>query len=222
MGLAGASVLWVAVHAGIAGTAVRRALVARLTERGFLVVFSVASVVAIALLIAAWKQTPPMPLWFAPVWLRWLLVAAMLPAFILFAGSVSVRSPTAVGGVIGSGEPRGMLRVTRHPMLCSFGLWAAVHIVANGDGAAGLLFGAFLVTALVGMPSIDAKVAARDPAGWRRFAAVTSIVPFAAILAGRNRLVLRELVWPVAGGAVAWAAMLALHPAVVGVAAVPG
>ena len=213
--------LWVGVHAGIAGTAVRRALVARLGERAFLVVFSIASIATIALLISTWKQAPTTELWYAPDWLRWLLAVAMLPAFILFVGSLTVRSPTAVGGVVGSAEPRGMLRVTRHPMLWSFAIWAAVHITANGDTASLLLFGAFLLTALIGMPSIDAKVAARDTVGWRRFAAVTSIVPFAAIAARRNRLIPGELAWVAAAGAVAWAAMLYLHPVVIGVPALP-
>ena len=43
-------------------------------------------------------------------------------------------------------------------MLWSFAIWAAVHIIGNGDAAAIIFFGAFLVTALAGMPSIDAKL----------------------------------------------------------------
>ena len=74
-------------------------------------------------------------------------------------------------------------------MLWSFALWAAVHIIGNGDTAAIVFFGAFLVTALAGMPSIDAKLARRDPAAWQALSAATSIVPFAAIAQGRNRFV---------------------------------
>ena len=106
-------------------------------------------------------------------------------------------------------------------MLWSFAIWAAVHIVANGDRGSLWFFGAFLVTSLLGMPSIDAKVAARDRLGWRRFAAATSILPFGAIVTGRNRLVLPELRWVMLAGTVAWAVMLYAHPIVVGVPAVP-
>jgi uncharacterized membrane protein len=63
------------------------------------------------------------------------------------------------------------------------------------------------------MPSIDRKLAARDPALWARLAPATSIIPFAAILAGRNRLALGEiprLVWIL--GVLAWAGMLIAHP----------
>ena len=88
-----------------------------------------------------------------------------------------------------------MTRVTRHPMLWSFAIWAAVHVIGNGDIASIVFFGAFLVTALAGMPSIDAKLARRDPATWQALSAATSIVPFAAIAAGRNRFVAREFGW---------------------------
>ena len=48
---------------------------------------------------------------------------------------------------------------------------------------------------------------------WPRFAAVTSHVPFVAILQGRNRLVWREIGWlrPAIGLAVFFA-VLAIHP----------
>jgi uncharacterized membrane protein len=85
-----------------------------------------------------------------------------------------------------------------------------------------LFFGAFLVTALAGMPSIDAKLAERDPQGWRRFTAVTSIVPFAAITAGRNRLVPAEIGWlPLALGVGLWAVLLWAHPHLFGLSALP-
>jgi uncharacterized membrane protein len=69
------------------------------------------------------------------------------------------------------------------------------------------------------MPSIDAKLARRDPATWAALSATTSIVPFAAIVAGRNRFVPREIGWLVpAIGVVAWLALLLLHPLLFGVA----
>lgn len=213
-----AALLWVGVHVGIAGTALRGAVVARLGEAGFRIAFSIASVVSIMLLVMAWRAAPTTPVWFAPAWLRWILALVMLPAFILFAASHK-RNPTAMGGDRLIGEDiRGIQRVTRHPMLWSFALWAAVHLIGNGDSASIVFFGAFLVTALAGMPSIDAKLAARRPEAWAGLARQTSILPFGAILAGRNRLELKEIGWiaPVAG-AVAWAVLLHLHARIFGV-----
>jgi uncharacterized membrane protein len=52
---------------------------------------------------------------------------------------------------------------------------------------------------------------------------VTSNVPFAALLAGRSRLSLRSLKWPVIGGLVAYAALvLYLHRWLFGVSPFPG
>ena len=95
-------------------------------------------------------------------------------------------------------------------------------VLGKGDAASVLFFGAFVVTALAGMPSIDAKVARRDPEGWARLAAVTSIVPFGAVADGRNRWVPGEIGWLApALGAALWGMLLYWHPRLFGVAPVP-
>lgn len=221
--LALAALIWVGAHIGIAGTAVRQMLVSRLGENGFRALFSVISIGAIWFLIHAYNEAPTTQLWIAPDWLRWLLALAMLLAFLLFLPAVATPNPTAVGGERASGrKPRGVQRITRHPMLWAFSIWAGVHILGNGDTASLLFFGAFLVTALAGMPSIDAKVAKRNPKGWERLSSVTSILPFGAITAGRNHLRPGEFGWRLPLAAVAlWAALLWLHPWVFGVPALP-
>ena len=237
-----AALVWLGIHIGIAGTPLREWLVGRIGEVPFRSLFSVLSLGAIVFLVRAWSATPIILLWYAPGWLHWVLVAVMLPAFVLFVASLVRRNPTlmpmgtpaklparvparvaptAAARTATTQPPRGIQRVTRHPMLWSFALWAAVHIVGNDDIAAIVFFGTFLVTALVGMPSIDAKLARRDPALWQALSAATSIVPFAAIAQGRNRFVPREIGWWVLLiSVVAWAAVLFLHPWVFGVAPV--
>jgi uncharacterized membrane protein len=217
-----AALVWIAIHIGLAGTHLRDVVVTRTGEASFRVLFSVLSVVTLVFLIFAWQGAATTVLWIAPDWLRWLLVLAMLPAFALFVASVSGRNPTMIGpGEGGALPPRGTIRVTRHPMLWSFAIWAAVHILGNGDLAALVFFGAFLVTALAGMPSIDAKLARRDRSSWLALSAATSIVPFVAIAEGRNRLVPGEIGWRTpAIGVVVWLAMLVLHPWLFGVAPV--
>lgn len=215
-----AAALWVFVHVGISGTRLRDAAVAQLGEGRFMLAFSIGSVVSIVLLVLAWQNAGTTFLWSAPAWLRWVLAILMLPAFVLFMASHK-RNPTAVGNK-GLGEaPRGIQRVTRHPMLMSFAIWAAVHAIGNGDTASLVFFGAFLVTAVAGMPSIDAKLARRHGEAWQGFAAQTSIIPFGAILAGRNRLALAEIGWmPPVVGFVLWAALLHFHRGIFGVPAV--
>lgn len=220
--LALTALLWVGVHFGIAGTVVRARIVERTGETGFRIGYSLLSVVAIVLLVQAWNGAPYVELWAAPGWLRWLIALAMLPAFVLFVASVATPNPTAVAGKLSAEGPAGIQRVTRHPMLWSFALWAALHLLAKGTLGGVFFFGAFLATALAGMPSIDRKIIARDPEMAARLLPVTSILPFKAILAGRNRLVLAEiprLVWILAG--VAWLGLLIAHPWIFGYPALP-
>jgi uncharacterized membrane protein len=214
-----AALLWLFIHIGLSGTTLRDAATARLGEKRFAIVFSLASVVAIVLLVMAYNDAETGFLWAPADWLRWVLALLMLPAFVLFMASHR-RNPTAMGNKGLGEEPRGIQRVTRHPMLWSFAIWAFVHLIANGDTASLVFFGAFLVTALAGMPSIDAKLARRHGDSWARFAATTSIIPFAAIAAGRNRLALAEIGWmPPVIGLVLWAALLHFHRGIFGVPA---
>ncbi|HZR34706.1 MAG TPA: NnrU family protein [Nevskia sp.] len=220
--LIASSALWVALHIGLAGTALRGAVAGRIGEQGFRGLFSAASIAVFALLVYAFIHAPRTPLWVAPEGLRWGLAALMLPAAFLLLGSLFTISIKPEDAGTRRDGTRGVLRLTRHPMLCAFALWAALHIIGTGELAATVFFGAFLVTAAAGMPSIDAKYARRNPGAWQRFAAATSILPGAAILAGRNRLVWSEIGWllPLASLAL-WATLLLLHQKMTGVAPVP-
>jgi uncharacterized membrane protein len=161
-----------------------------------------------------------LPLWAAPSWLRLILALIMLPAFLFFAGGL-LRNPTGIGGEgLAGQQARGIQRVTRHPVLWSFALWALVHVIGNGDLASVIFFGTFAISAFIGMPSIDRKLAARDPAAAAKLRAETSILPFGATLAGRNRLVLAEIGWLApALGLIGWAVTLHFHARFFGVPA---
>lgn len=212
-----AAIIWVLLHLGLAGTRLRDAVAAQIGDRGFRALFSVLSVAAIIFLVSSYNHASSALVWVAPLWLRWLLILLMLPASILFVGSIATPNPTMIGGERVS-EPKGLMRVTRHPMLWSFALWAIVHMVGTGDTASLLFFGTFLVTALAGMPSIDAKTARRDPARWGRLAASTSVVPGAAIVTGRNHVAASEVGWvTLVGGLALWLVLLFVHRSVIGV-----
>ena len=215
-----ATIFWIATHNGFAGTDIRTRLVGKIGEVGFRIAYAVTSVIAIMMLVQAWEAAVAIPLWSAPAWLRLILAAAMLPAFLFFAAGL-LRNPTAVGGEALAGQQaRGIQRITRHPMLWSFALWALVHVIGNGDLASLIFFGTFAISAFLGMPSIDRKLAARAPEAAARLRAETSIIPFGAILAGRNRLVLGEIGWlaPLLA-LLGWAALLHFHARFFGVPA---
>ena len=218
-----AAIVWLVLHIGLAGTVLRGALVARLGENGFRGLYSLVSVASIAGLSAAYASSVAAPMWILPAVLGWIAVGVMLPAFILFVASVASPNPTAVGAETRpDSEPRGVFRITRHPMLWAFTIWSVVHIATNGTWTAVVFFGSFALTSLVGMPSIDSKLAVRSPERWAGLAQRTSIIPGPAILAGRNRLDLQEIGWVVPLiGLVVWALVLGAHPYVIGYPALP-
>ena len=211
-----AAVLWTFVHLCVSGTSLRGHVVRAIGEGAFRVLFSLGSFALIFWLVESYIRAGAVDvLWATPHWLIVICMLLMLPAILLFIGSVSVPNPTMVarGRVLAAEHPaRGVLRITRHPMLWSFAVWAAIHAIMVGTMGALVFFGAFLVVALAGMPSLDAKIAKRDPQNWARYAMATSIVPFVAIAQGRNRLVPTEIGWwRLAASLVVWCVLVSAH-----------
>jgi uncharacterized membrane protein len=209
-------------HIVPSSTGLREVLVGKMGDKGFLGFYSALSLLTLGGVIMAYSQAPRTEyLWLPGPGLRHLPLLFMPLAFILLAAGLLTKNPTAVGMEKVLGQPdaaRGILRITRHPVQWSFMLWATVHVLANGDWAALILFGGFLLLATVGTGLIDRKMARRMPQKWPPFAAATSIIPFAAIVAGRNRLELKEIGWrPVIVGLVLYGVMISLHPYLFGV-----
>jgi uncharacterized membrane protein len=211
-----AAALLLATHYGISSTPLRAALVARIGERPYLVLYSLLSLGVLIWLIFAWQRAPFIELWPTAAWSAWLPLVVMPFALLLLVCGVSALNPTAVGSpdTLDQAEPaRGILRVTRHPFMWGVALWALAHVVPNGDAAAVVLFGTFAILALLGTLLIDHKFRARRGAQWQRFAAMTSNLPFAAILAGRQHFAPAEIGWRRVGVALAlYVFLLALHP----------
>jgi uncharacterized membrane protein len=218
-----AAALLLATHYGISSTPLRAWLVARIGERPYLVLYSLVALGALIWLISAWQRAPFIALWPTAAWSAWLPLIVLPFALLLLVCGVSTLNPTALGSpdTLEQAEPaRGILRVTRHPFMWGVALWALAHIVPNGDAAAVVLFGTFAVLALLGTLLIDHKFRARRGAQWQRFAAMTSNLLFAAILAGRQHLVLAEIGWLRVGIALAlYVVLLALHPWLFGLSA---
>lgn len=220
-----AGVVFVVLHVYVSGTQVRDTLVARLGEKVFQGLFSLASLLVLIWVIRAYRAAPFIALWVPPPGLRWLTLLLMVVAFLFVVIGLTTPSPTAAGGESRLDDPepaQGILRITRHPFLWGVAIWAAAHLLANGDAASMALFLTFLVVAHVGPRSIDAKRARRYGPRWERFAAVTSNAPFAAILSGRNHLRLDEIrPWRIVLALVLFGAVLGHHRLVFGVSPFP-
>ncbi len=227
--LLGAGVAWFLLHAAVAGSPLRFWLIERVGEKAYRGGFSLASLASLIWLIHEYGQAPYAPLWVTPQPLLLVPIALLPIAFVFLVGAFMVPSPTAVGGervlatqAAKSSDPRGLLRVTRHPFLWAVVLWSVAHLLANPDPGSLIFFGSLGVTALRGAFDIDRKRRRTNREEFARFEAVTSNVPFGAVLAGRNRLVLGELWLPVLLGLALALGTVALHSRFFGAAAVPG
>ena len=205
LNLVAAAAFFLGVHLLVSGTRLRDAITARIGERIYVALFSLASLVGIVWLASAYGAAGYMPLWGQLHGLAPAAAVVMLVAFVLAVYGLLTPNPGTVmqQHTLDAEEPaKGMLRITRHPFLWGVFLWAVTHLIINGHVAALILFGTFAVLTVLGTRSIDAKRKRALGYRWNRFAAATSNVPFVAILSGRNRLRLGELAW--------WKALLAV------------
>ena len=215
--LALACAVFLALHV-LPSTPLRGALAGRLGEGPYTGLFSLATLAAIVWMALAYRAAPYTPLWPG---LRHLPAAVMPFSFILIACGVLTPNPTAVGAgkLLAKPEPaRGIIRVTRHPVMWGIMLWAGAHILARGELKATVFFGTFLLLAAAGTLLQDARKAKVHGEDWKRFAALTSNLPFAAIARGRNRFAAGEIgLVRVAFGLLLYGGFLVAHPWLFGV-----
>jgi uncharacterized membrane protein len=227
--LLAAATFFVLLHLVVSGTGVRDSLTRIMGQGPYMGAFSLASVAGLTWLGFAFAGSRAAA-WNASYWditsiTRHIQLGLMLAAMLLIVPGLTTPNPTSVRQEAALDRPdviKGMLRITRHPFLWGVAIWAAGHLLVNGDRASLVLFGSMLVLALLGTTSIDAKRKRALGATWDAFAAQTSNVPFAAILAGRQSLKLGEIGWwRIALAMIIYAALLFGHPYAFGVRALP-
>lgn len=207
--LALATAAFIATHF-LSSTPLRPALVRAIGEWPYVGLYTVVAFATLGWMIWAYGRAPYEPLWTG---LRHLPSAVMPFAFILLVCGV-VRNPTAVGAeklLDGPDPARGMIRITRHPVMWAIVLWSLAHVLARGDLKSVIFFGGLFAVGALGTVLIDRKK--KSHPGWPAFEAATSNIPFVAIAQGRNRTVWREIGWlrPALGLGV-FALVFFLHP----------
>lgn len=189
--LAVAALVFVAFHL-VPSSPVRPWVVQRFGEPVYLLAFSTISLVSIVWLVIAFFDAPRGAQLWAPgtVWVG-IQALLMLLAFTLITGGLGVPNPSAIGqsGAVQRADiSQGIFAVTRHPVMWGFGIWGLTHIVSQPSLRGLLFFGALVAVALVGSWRQEQRKARQFGEAWARWKAKTSFWPFAAILAGRNRL----------------------------------
>lgn len=198
--------LFLALHMVPAIPPLRARLIGAMGRRLYLVVYSLASLLALGWLFHAALQLDFVPLWDPAPWQAWApLVLTPIGLVFLLAGLIS-PNPASITLRKPELKPGAITAITRHPVLWGFALWAGSHLVPNGDLRSLLLFGALFVFAMLGMIITDRRARRRMAEHWADIARTTSILPFGAILAGRARL---RLDWPLAVAILASAAITA-------------
>jgi uncharacterized membrane protein len=150
-------VLFFGVHLITTRRELRASLVAAMGEGAYKAVYglvSLAGLVLIAWGVAAYRKAGMIEVWepLVPAGvltaLRHITVALMLPAVILVAASYI----------------RGRIYLAlKHPMLAGIKLWAAAHLLANGDLGSIILFGSFLAWAVFDRISLKHRADAGAP-----------------------------------------------------------
>jgi uncharacterized membrane protein len=144
-------VLFVGAHALTTQRELRARVIASTGEGGYKVGYSLVSVAGLALIVlgfARYRATGWIDVWVPPVALKHVAVALMLPAVILVVASYI----------------RGRIYTTlKHPMLAGVKLWAAAHLLANGDLGSIILFGSFLGWAVFDRISLKHRADAGAP-----------------------------------------------------------
>lgn len=167
----------------------RRPIVERIGERGFLALYVLVAFATLGWLAEAFRSAPMGELWWPIGDGLWAVATVvMLAASVLLMGSLTRNPAMPTGGRPGPmpQEARGVFAVTRHPMMWSFALWSAAHLLVMPYLANAILVGAVAMLALGGAALQDRKKERLQP-GWREWEARTSYWPLAAIRQGRAR-----------------------------------
>lgn len=154
----------------------RAAVIARLGEGGYKIVYSLVSFAGIALIawgFGLYRATGWINVWHPPVAMRHLALALMLPSVILVVASYL----------------RGRIYTTlKHPMLAGVKLWAFSHLLANGDLGSIILFGSILAWAVYDRISLKRRTDPGAPpipvggAGNDVLAVVVGLIAYAALV----------------------------------------
>jgi uncharacterized membrane protein len=115
----------------------RTQIVARIGLNAWKGVVTLLSLAGFVLMIIGYDQAraTPMPLWQPPLWMPHLTALLMLIAFVMLAA-------TYVPG-------NHIKAKLHHPMILSVKTWALAHLLANGTLVDLILFGSFLIWAVL-------------------------------------------------------------------------
>ena len=159
----------------------RRPFASTLGERAFLLLYSLVAFATLGWMILAAGNVGPEELRWQPGTV--LIVIASLLTWIgtvLLVGSFAKNPAVPHQGARSRdfGNPRGVFRITRHPMMWGFGLWAVSHALVNPTPSGLVIAEAVFVLAILGAAFQDFKKRRLVGGAWRQWEGRTSFFPF--------------------------------------------
>ncbi len=142
--------VFVGAHAFVTRREARAAVIARIGEAAYKGLFSVGSLIGLALIVigfARYRASAWIQIWNPPSWTRHIAMLLVWLAFICVTEAYL------------SGEIKRRLK---HPMLVGVKLWAVAHLLVNGDLGGIILFGSILAWAVFDRISLKHRI---DPGG---------------------------------------------------------
>ncbi len=112
----------------------RTAMVEKISTGGYRGVFALAVLASFAGIILGWRNVEPILVYDAPSWGFHVTPLFVLAGFILFFASQA---------------PTNIRRLLRHPQMTGILLWAAGHLLSNGEDRSVLLFGGFALWSVI-------------------------------------------------------------------------
>lgn len=201
--LAAANIAFVGTHFAMSHP-LRGPMVRVLGAGGFQIAYTLVSFAALGWVYLAFIAAPPADLpgsgeagWIIATVLTW-------PAMVLLAGSLAGNPalPTPQAAAQARAIPRGVFRVTRHPMMWGIGLWALSHLVLFWSLRTMITAAAMGTLALVGARLQDGKKARLMGDAWAQWSRNTAYWPRLGQLfsVGALPLVAGTALWLVAQG----------------------
>jgi uncharacterized membrane protein len=195
----------------------RAPLVKRLGAGGFMGLYSLVALASFAWMALAFRAVPAgaMPWWNGSGDAAWALASAvMLIASVLLVGSLrgNPALPDPRAAELARHTPRGIFQVTRHPMMWSFALWGASHLLVSPTPRVAVLTFAIAFLALVGSVLQDTKKMQLIGESWGIWERHTSFLPRLTALPKAGLI-------PWLGGTALWLGATWLHGWLIGIPA---
>jgi len=205
-------------HVGLAARPVRSAVVGRVGEGGFRLLFFVVAALTFTLLTRTYalhaQAGPPGIGMLVGAGLRPVLwTIAGLGAVLAVAGLVAYPASPMELAATRVPRPTRLARITRHPFAVGLTMVGLAHVALASHSTGTVFFGGLALFAMLGTWHQDRKLLATRGGAYADYCRETSVVPFAAILAGRTAFTARDVpVVPLAIGVLATALLRWAHP----------